>query len=218
MVDCTSLENWRARKGPESSNLSLSALEIINSKNLFSSLKKHILQDLFILFVSIVGTVFLVKTGLAREMFGILHSAPVIASFLAGLFFTSVITIAPAAVAISEIALSRPVIEVAFFGAFGAAIGDLILFLFIQKRIGKDIDEMISESVRKNTLSIFRFEFLRWLNPVLGMLMIVSPLPDELGVALLAFSKVKPATLFGFCFFFHFLGIMIIVSALRIFI
>ncbi len=181
-----------------------------------SHLKNHIIQDLLILFVSIVLTVFLVKSGLAKEIFSTLHKAPAIASLIAGFFFSSVITVAPAAVAISEIAISRPVLEVAFFGALGAAVADLIIFTFVQKRVKKDIDDLISESLRKNVLSIFRLEFLRWLNPVLGMLLIVSPLPDEIGIALLAFSKVKPATLFGFAFFFHFIGMIIIVSALRV--
>jgi len=187
-----------------------------NFKKVHPHLKNHILQDLLILTASIVFTIFFVKEGFAKEIFAVLHNAPTIASFLAGLFFTSVITIAPAAVAISEIAISRPVLEVAFFGAFGAGIGDLIIFYFVQKRLKNDIDDLISESLRKNILSVFRFEFLRWLNPVLGILLIVSPLPDELGIALLAFSKVKPSMLFGLAFFFHFIGMIIVVSALRV--
>lgn len=212
MVYRTCLENKSLERDREFE----SHLLRTETKKVHSHLKNHILQDMLILSISILFTVFLVKSGLAKDLFSALHFAPAIASFIAGLFFTSVITIAPAAVAISEIAISRPVLEVAFFGAIGAGIGDLIIFYFVQKRIKKDIDDLISESLKKNVLSVFRFEFLRWLNPVLGMLIIVSPLPDEIGIALLAFSKVKPSVLFGFAFFFHFIGIIIIVSALRV--
>lgn len=181
-----------------------------------SHVKQHLVQDLLVLAGSIFITVVLLRTHAFDSLFTALREAPVLASFIAGFFFTSVITFAPAAVAISQIGQFHPVVEVAFFGALGAASADLILFLFVQKRIKKDIDDLISESSEKNVLSVFRLEFLRWLNPVLGVLIIASPLPDEIGVALLAFSKVRvgPAVVFVFCL--HFLGILAVISALQI--
>ena len=55
---------------------------------------------------------------------------------------------------------------------------------------------------------MFRFKHFRWLTLLAGALLIASPLPDELGIALLGFSKVSTRYFAILSFVFNFLGIL----------
>ncbi|HEY4478659.1 MAG TPA: hypothetical protein VI775_02350, partial [Candidatus Paceibacterota bacterium] len=55
------------------------------------------------------------------------------------------------------------------------------------------------------------FGFLKWLSPLIGAFIIASPLPDELGVALLGMSKIRIAVLIPLSFTMNILGIYILI-------
>lgn len=133
------------------------------------------------------------------------------ASFIAGLFFTSVFTIAPASVALGHIAMNSPNHIVALFGALGAVCGDLILFYFIRDRFTDDLMNSFGSVFAKHIISSFHIGFLKWLSPVLGTLIIASPLPDEFGVALLGISRVRVYLVIPLSFMGNILGIYAIV-------
>ena len=58
--------------------------------------------------------------------------------------------------------------------------------------------------------ALFKFKFFRWLTWLIGGLIIASPLPDELGISLLGFSKAKTSLFIVLSFVFNFLGILFI--------
>lgn len=116
---------------------------------------------------------------------------PAVASFVAGVFFTSAFTIAPSAVALSRIIASAPIHTVALWGALGALCGDLILFFFIKDRFAEDLRRSLRPSLAKHIFSSFHLGFMKWLSPILGALIIASPLPDELGLTLMGLSRVR---------------------------
>ncbi len=134
-----------------------------------------------------------------------------IASFIAGIFFTSAFTIAPAAVALANIAGQVPAAAVAFWGALGAMCGDLIIFLFIRDRFAADLVASLRPSLARHILNSFHFGFLKWFSPVLGALIIASPLPDEFGLMLLGLSRTRIAILLPVSFVMNMLGIYFII-------
>jgi hypothetical protein len=134
-----------------------------------------------------------------------------VASFVAGMFFTSVFTIAPASVALGHIALHAPTHIVALWGACGAVCGDLILFYFIRDRFADDLMDSFGSTFTKHFLSSFHVGFFKWMSPVLGALIIASPLPDEFGITLLGFSKTRTLALIPISFIGNILGIYLIV-------
>jgi hypothetical protein len=134
-----------------------------------------------------------------------------IASFFAGIFFTSAFTIAPAAVALANIAGTIPAFSVAFWGALGAMCGDLILFFFIRDRFAADLMASLRPSVARHILDSFHLGFLKWFSPVLGALIIASPLPDEFGLTLLGLSRTRMLVLMPVSFLMNMLGIYFIV-------
>jgi hypothetical protein len=171
---------------------------------------KNLKRDIFILVVGIGITVLLVKSGMLNVAFRESLNLPLIASFLAGFFFTSVFTVAPAAIVLGKLAQVIGVIPVALLGGLGAILSDYLMFFFIREKLKNDIDTIIKERIHKNPLSIFKLEFLRWLNPLLGAILIITPLPDEIGLALLGFSKISARNLLITLFVLHFLGIFLL--------
>ena len=60
---------------------------------------------------------------------------PFISSFIAGIFFTSVLTTVPSIIALGEVALHASAWNVAIAGGLGALVGDLLIFRFVRSRL-----------------------------------------------------------------------------------
>ncbi|MEK7520427.1 MAG: hypothetical protein AAB581_04280, partial [Patescibacteria group bacterium] len=84
------------------------------------------MRDAGIIAMSVVIAIMLVKTGVLKDvLITNAHEWRFLSSVLAGMFFVSVFTAAPAAVVLVAIAQAVPVWEVALFGAVGAFIYDM---------------------------------------------------------------------------------------------
>jgi hypothetical protein len=174
---------------------------------------RHLWRDFFILVGSVVAAVLLVQLGIIERFLEITAGAQIAAAFLSGMFFTSILTIAPATVALIAVSGAFPAIDVAFWGACGAVAVDFIMFSFVRNDISEDIGKSFKPRFRHRVLSLFHFGFLKWLMVVAGAFIIASPLPDELGLILLGFSRVQIKHLFPLIFVLHFCGIWILITA-----
>ena len=56
------------------------------------------------------------------------------------------------------------------------------------------------------------FGFMKWLSPIIGALIIASPLPDEFGITLLGLSKLKIMVLLPIALVMNMLGIYLLVT------
>lgn len=172
---------------------------------------KNLERDLFLIAVSILITLIFLRLGVLHNIFAIKEEAKILASFISGIFFTSAFTIAPASISLAEIAKNTSPFVVAFWGALGSVLGDMVIFLFVRDRFSEDIIEVLKISKAKKLLHFFHKGFFRWLTPVLGALIIASPLPDELGIALLGITHIRVLTLSIISFVMSFIGILAIV-------
>ena len=158
--------------------------------------RKHdrgkLLRDIVIIALSIVITVLLIRIGALQEFLSVAQEAAIIGSFIAGIFFTSVFTLAPAAIALAEISQHAPPMAVALWGGLGAACGDLVLFLFVRDVFSRDLSEALPMRHIRRYLSPLHYGSARWILPFVGALIIASPLPDELGIGLMGLSKIRP--------------------------
>jgi hypothetical protein len=171
-----------------------------------------LLYDVIIIALGMVVAIILSKLGIIDILISNLSDYSIIAGFVAGIFFTSTFTIAPASIAIIHLAKEMPLPTLALWGSIGAVCGDLILFFFIRDRFAVDLMNTFKSSTRKHFFHSFHFGFLKWLSPVLGAIIIASPLPDELGLSLLGMSKMKTTMLVPISFAMNYLGIYIIVG------
>ncbi len=177
---------------------------------------KLFFYDFLILLASIILAVFLVKTGALSQLLISTGHGQFVGSFVAGLFFTSIFTTAPAIVALGQIAALHTVILTAFFGAIGATLGDIVIFRFVRDRFSEHLTEVIAHnSAAKRIGAIFRRRSFRWFTFFVGGAIIASPLPDELGVGLLGMSHLKMRRFVPLSFVCNFIGIVIIGLAAR---
>ena len=150
------------------------------------------------------------QIGFLQWFVGLLGGS-IIASFVAGIFFTSAFTIAPSAIVLSQIGGHVSPHIVAIIGALGATCGDLLLFTFIRDRFAKDLMNSLRPSIVKKILHSLHLGFLKWLSPILGALIIASPLPDELGLTLLGLSRTRILVLIPISFIMNTIGIYVII-------
>lgn len=175
-----------------------------------------LLHDVFIIAVSIGIAVLLVKTEILTSILLSTRELEFAGSFIAGLFFTSIFTTAPAIATLGEIARHNSIITAALFGALGAVIGDLIILRFIRDRFSEHVVELVSHrTIWRRMRTLFKLKLFRWASFFVGGLIIASPLPDELGISILGFSKIKTSWFIPLSFLFNFIGIVLIGLAAR---
>ncbi|MEX2013460.1 MAG: hypothetical protein WD897_00900 [Parcubacteria group bacterium] len=177
-----------------------------------SNHKNHfLLQDATFIVLSVIVAVTLIKTGVLIELLTSTRELGLLGSFVAGIFFTSVFTIAPAIVTLGEIAKANSILFTAIFGAMGAVIGDLIIFRFIRDRLSEHLMELIKyNGAGKRVKILFKLKLFRWLTFLVGGLIIASPFPNELGISLLSLSKIKTQLFIPLSFAFNFISIILV--------
>lgn len=164
--------------------------------------------------VSVVASIFfavlIVRSGVVHALIASTDGFAQVGSFIAGLFFTSVLTTAPAIVVLGELSLDAPLLSVACIGAIGAVCGDYLLFWLVRDAVSKDVNYLINHSGIRRLPALFRTKLFHRLLPLLGALVIASPLPDELGLALLGLSHIRKERFLLISFIMNFVGILII--------
>ena len=172
--------------------------------------RANLFKDLAIIIFSILIAIILVKTGTLKSILE-LSGVGVFGSFVAGLFFTSIFTVAPATVALAEIAREgEPILWTVVLGGFGAMLGDLLIFRFVKDNLSQDFLALIKLKNHKRLAALLKLKSFRWFIAFLGALVIASPLPDELGLAMMGLTKVKTVIFIPLSFALNSLGILII--------
>lgn len=177
--------------------------------------KSNIGRDILIIAASVMFAVFLVQEDIVTKLMSFTGFLPVEA-FFAGFFFTSLLTLAPATVAFAEMSQVAPILHLAAWGAAGAVVGDLILFMFVRDVVSEDLAGLLRGSWGKKTKALFRTPLLSWAVPVLGALVIASPLPDEVGIAMLGLSKTHLRFLIPISYVMNFIGIVLVGLAVSV--
>ena len=172
--------------------------------------KNNLVRDLAVIILSILIAVILAKTGALESLITSTQEVKFIGSFIAGILFVSVFTAAPATIALGEIAQSNSIIMVAIIGGLGALIGDLLIFRFVKDKISEDLAHLLRIPGSERLTSIFKMRAFKWFIPLVGALIIASPLPDEIGVAMLGLSKMKNSLFIPLSFVLNSAGILII--------
>jgi len=173
------------------------------------------MRDLGIVALSIILALALVKT---RALDGILSSAQeatIIGSFLAGMFYISIFTVAPAIVVLSELISGLPIWEVALFGGLGAAVGNLLIFRFVKNNLMEALISWLRRHKEKKVLILFRSRWFDYILFAAGALIVLSPLPDELGLALMGVLRIRNVLFFPVSFALNFFSILILGLAAR---
>ncbi len=177
--------------------------------------KRHLRQDFFILCASIAFAWAIVHFGLVDAALTATGDNIILASLVAGLFFTSVMTTAPAIAVLGVLTFHGNPLLVALVGGIGAMLGDYLIFAFVRDRLGDDIGYLLARTGTPRFFKIFHRKAFRWMLPFIGGLIIASPLPDEMGLAFLGIAKLPTSRFLLISFACNTIGILLIGLAAR---
>ena len=132
----------------------------------------NLVRDLGLIVLSILVAVILAKTGALESLITSTQEMRFMGSFIAGILFVSVFTVAPATIALGEIAQSNSVIAVALIGGLGALIGDLLIFRFVKDKLLEDLLNLIKTSKPERLISMTKIKGLKWVMPFIYSIII----------------------------------------------
>jgi len=171
-------------------------------------------KNLTIASVGIVLAVLLSQNEFLHAFLSHLGTLGYIGAFIAGILFVSTFTVATGALILLILAETLHPIEIGIIAGLGAVVGDIIIFRFIKDNLASEITDIYNHVDNKKHLKkLFHSPYFSWTLPVLGAIMIASPLPDELGISLMGLSKLRTIPFMIISFILNSIGIFLIVSA-----
>jgi len=133
-------------------------------------------------------------------------------AFILGIFFAYGFTAAPATVFLLMLAKDYNIFLFGLIGGLGALTADLFLFTFIRSSFADEIKKASNEKVVKKFSHMIHGHLKKYVVPALAGFIIASPLPDEIGVCLLATSKISPRAFSVLSYLLNTLGILTVLA------
>lgn len=177
---------------------------------------KRLIFDTVIFIISMSMAWYLLKGGFLHDLVALVLPIRFLAPVLAGLLYASFLT-APISVAmIAVLAQDSNPLVLAILGGLGAACSDLLIVKFFRGRLSKDVD-LVSRQMQFKRLNNFLIKWkLDALVPIIGAIIVASPLPDELGLMMLGASKLKYYQIALLTFVLNTAGILLIVVPISV--
>lgn len=177
--------------------------------------REHLIQDLFFIAISVGVALYVVESGHIEQFIASLGGTGYLESFIAGALFTSVFTAIPAVALIAEFAPHYSPAVLIFIGALGSTIADYFLYIFLRDRITADAKYLLHGPSGRRFVHVLRRRHFYRFFPLIGAVMLISPLPDEPALAFLGVSRIKTRTLLALSFVTHAIGIVLIILAVE---
>jgi hypothetical protein len=136
-----------------------------------------------------------------------------IGAFLAGFLFVSSFTVATGALILLVLAERLSPIEIGVVAGLGAVVGDITIFRFVKDNLISEIKPLYNRFGGKHLTAVVHTRYFSWTLPVLGAIIIASPLPDEIGVSLMGLSKMKTYKFLLLSFGLNAIGITLVIYA-----
>ena len=176
--------------------------------------KKH--KNVLFLLLSIAFGLMIFRQPVVGQQLRSLGSLSYLGVFVAGMFFTSTFTATISVLILTDLAKKLPLLTIVPVAGMGAVLGDFLIFFIVKKNVVKEIRPIYDQVIGNHFRKILHTKYFLWTLPVLGAILIASPLPDELGISLLGLAKTKTSRLFLISLLSHAMGMFLLVSALRL--
>ncbi len=137
-----------------------------------------------------------------------IFQAGALTAFFAGCLFISTFTAPISAVTLLILAEKFPILELWLLAAIGAVVSDFLMFNYIKDGLGKEIQpiakdvaeevgEVAEDLSKKPAFRDFirgngvKTKHYKWLHHVAGAILILTPLPHDVGIKLMGTGKLK---------------------------
>lgn len=171
---------------------------------------KLLLLRLGLLVLSGLFSVFIISSTQFHNLIVNVRDYAYIGSFVTGIFFTSTFTVLPATVTLYYLSKKHNLVVIAFTGALGAMVGDNLLLRVIRSEVERNLYSFIIPKHKRALKKVLATKAVYWLIALLGIIVIASPLPDELGLTMLGLIHFKTRHFLFISFFVNFLGMLLL--------
>lgn len=175
-------------------------------------------KNLTYLGISIVIAILLFKNQTFHSFLLHLGNYGFIGALIGGIFFVSTFTVSIGTVILFNLAEYLNPIEITIFAGIGAVVGDLTIFQFVRiKGLIEEIKHFFGYFGSDKLKHLIHTKYFSWTLPVVGAVIIASPLPDELGVSLMGISHMKTWKFILISFLLNSIGIFLVISSALLF-
>ncbi len=113
------------------------------------------------------------------------------AAFIAGLIFISTFAAPFAATVLLILAEKFSLANIAIVAALGAITADFTIFNLAKDGLASEITPIYEKFGKNHFHNVLRTKHFRWLFPVLGAILILTPVPHDVGINLMGIHKLK---------------------------
>ena len=166
-----------------------------------------------LLVLSLIIFFFLANTVFVKDTITNIGSLGYLGAFVAGICFVSIFTLAPASVVLFNLANQLNPLEVAIVAGFGAVFGNYLIFRYIKNTVYRELKPLFMHHGAKPLIKLFKSPHFAWMIPILGAIIIASPLTDEIGMDLIGLSKIKTWQFLVITFLLNTVGIFLVIIA-----
>ncbi len=171
-------------------------------------------RNLTVVFIGIAVAIILSQNETFHSFLLHLGNLGYMGAFIAGILFVSTFTVATGALVLLVLAESLSPVEIGLIAGLGAVVGDMLIFRLIKDDLTYEIEDIYNHIDKKKHLKrLFHSKYFNWMLPVIGSIVIASPLPDEIGVSLMGISKMNTFKFILISYILNSVGIFLIVSA-----
>jgi len=176
--------------------------------------KKYQYKNLTFFLFSLVLAYFVFRNETIHTFLLHLGNLGYIGAFFAGILFVSTFTVATGAIILLVLAETLSPIEIGIIAGLGAVVGDFAIFRFVKDDLAREIKAIYDNFDGGHHLKkVLHTKYFSWTLPVLGAIIIASPLPDEVGLSLMGISKMTTFKFLLISFLLNAIGIFLVVSA-----
>lgn len=170
-----------------------------------------------LLVISVAAFIYFLDSDFVQFFIKSIGNFGYIGSFISGLFFVSVFTVAPASAILFDIAKTLNPYLVALFAGTGAVLGDYLILRILKDSVFEELSPLFKKVHGSFLATIFASPFFAWMIPLIGAIIIASPLPDEVGISLMGLSKIKNWQFILVTFLLNSAGIFIVIILAKAF-
>lgn len=135
-------------------------------------------------------------------------------AFFAGILFVSTFTVSIGVITLLILAETLHPLELGIIAGLGGVLGDFIIFQFIRSRgLADEIKHFFQYFGGDKLRHLIHTKYFSWTLPVIGALLIASPLPDEIGVGLMGISRMKTYQFILLSFVLDVAGVFLVIAA-----
>lgn len=172
---------------------------------------KKLISKTVIFILSLSFAWWLIRSGYLQNLIDTILPLRFVSEFMAGVLYASFLT-SPVSVAMLVVLArdNNPIVTALLAGA-GAVLADIVILKFFRKELSSDLNLVSRELQFKKVSHFLQRLHLDFTVPLIGAVIVASPLPDELGLVMMGASRLSYQQIAIISYILNTAGILLLV-------